>query len=573
MRAIQTSSRNSSKIIQLFAALSVTAILAACGAGGGGGSSSGGPGGGGGSTTQLTITVGNNWQTAQVETGSGTFLAKAFGLVKDAVTPDEAAAAIPSNVASIGFIITAADMATISTNAPVSGQTSITETFNVPNGNFRAVRVNAMDGNGDVLYTGNITLNLNGGAVSQDVAMTNALCYTPVSSNQMPVCFVNATQDDSLYINTPYVTVYITNASGVSMPFNLLLDTGATGVLINQDALQAAGVNIARNNGSFCGQFGDSSMFGGYVSNATVATLASGGLSTNSSYPVAVNQDTAPNNSNYSCPGFTPGNAGFPSGGFLQGDFGMGLSPSYTFGYPYTTPSLPAYLPGYTDGFFLSFTPITTSNGSSYTGSGTITYGLSGGTTGYSFFPNDARQSQAFPSIDAEFGGVINDPSYTPTNNNYLGQNYFALFDTGSTFMFMGGNAMSNAVSGMPTIDYLSNYEYNQGLFGTGTALVNGGLFMTMGLYNGAAMGISNLASYDQGASFTTSPNTGNYQFSGSLFGTPPNNGYILFKDTILDWDPMYGVEDMGMSYFFNHSMYWASDTSANGWGVGMQLP
>ncbi|MDA8174445.1 MAG: hypothetical protein M0018_07640 [Nitrospiraceae bacterium] len=555
--------------------MSVTALLAACGAGGGGGGSSssgngGGSGGGGGiQSTQLTITVGNNWQVAKVETGNGTFLAKAFGLAKDALTPDEAAAAIPSNVASIGFIITASDLNTITMDAPVSGQTSITETFNVPNGTYRTVRVNAMDSNGDVLYTGNVTLNLNGGTVSQDVAMTNALCYTSVSSNQMPVCFVNATQDDSLYINTPYVTVYITNASGVSMPFNLLLDTGATGVLINQDALQAAGVNITRNNGSFCGQFGDGSMFGGYVSNATVATLASGGLSTNSSFPVAVNQDTAPNNSSYSCQGFpNPGPAGFPSGGFLQGDFGMGLSPSYTFGGGSSTQSLPAYLPGYTDGFFLSFTPIITSNGYSYTGNGTITYGLGGGTTGYSFFPNDARQSQAFPSIDAEFGGVINDPGYTPTNHNYLGQNYFALFDTGSTFMFMGDNAMSNAAG--RTID-ASSYEYYSNAFSS--YFVNGGLSMIMGLYNGAAMGNSNLASYDQRASFTTSPNTGNYQFSDSLFGTPPNNGYILFKDTILDLGPMYGLEDMGMSYFFNHSMYWASNTSTNGWGVGMQLP
>ncbi len=401
--------------------------------------------------------------------------------------------------------------------------------------------------------------NTGGSGGSGGGTTPQVICNTPVSlPNEVPVCFVTAEEDNQLYINTPYITVYINGK-----PFNLLLDTGATGILVNQSALTASGITLTRTGGTFNGSFGDTSTFKGYVASAQVQTLAVNGL-TADNVPIAVDTDTSKNSS-------------FPPTGFLQGDFGMGLSPYYSFGQSNDssqpgagityTPSLVPYLAGYTNGFVMQFTPNLNQDGYSSSGSGMIVYGLNTSeqnnnvSSGYDFFPNDSAQQQAYPFIDAEFGGVIDDPNYDPNNYYYLSQNYLSLFDTGSTFIYMDDDAMENATG----IANIASYEYDQNTtFGTGTAIVNGGLDMSMGLYNQSG-------NYDQRASFITSPDDKNlsapYEFPDTIWNI--QSGYLLFGNTILDLGNMYGQEDMGLPYFFNNtSMYW----QASPWGVGIKI-
>ena len=99
--------------------------------------------------------------------------------------------------------------------------------------------------------------------------------------------------------NRPYVNVYI---NGSSTPIHLLLDTGATGILINQSALTSAGINIIPTIYTFSNQFADSGTFSGYVAYASVST---GGGLTAQNIPIAV----ATNDED------------FPSAGFLQRPF------------------------------------------------------------------------------------------------------------------------------------------------------------------------------------------------------------------------------------------------------------
>ncbi len=101
------------------------------------------------------------------------------------------------------------------------------------------------------------------------------------------------------YVNEPVVTAYID-----AQPVNLLLDTGASGVLVN-----ASAVNIPKNDFTkqpAFGAFGDGSTYSGTVASATVC------LSPNNTndcvvMPVVVDfEQTA-----------------FPIPGEIQGDFGI----------------------------------------------------------------------------------------------------------------------------------------------------------------------------------------------------------------------------------------------------------
>ncbi len=56
---------------------------------------------------------------------------------------------IPSEVVSIRFTISAADMVTIQKVIDVAGRTSITETFEIPNGQNRHILVEALDAGGE----------------------------------------------------------------------------------------------------------------------------------------------------------------------------------------------------------------------------------------------------------------------------------------------------------------------------------------------------------------------------------------------------------------------------------------
>lgn len=129
--------------------ISLSGLLASCG---GAGSSSAANSG----SSAVSLTVGGPGQAAK-----NMFSAH----VKNA---------IPSNVSSITFTISAPDITTITKTDEVAGQNSITETFTVANGNSRRFEVDAYDSTGMLAYTGSTTADLNGSAVTLDITMAAA---------------------------------------------------------------------------------------------------------------------------------------------------------------------------------------------------------------------------------------------------------------------------------------------------------------------------------------------------------------------------------------------------------------
>jgi hypothetical protein len=147
MRRID-SCRNS-KITNFMIIAFTLMMLASCGGGGGEGSSSFSRG-----SSVVNITVGGDGQTAGIKTQKTVL------------------AAIPADVATISFTISASDIATIRKDVPVSGQASITETFTVDNGSSRYFLAEAKNAAGRVLYRGSAYADLNGGTVPLDIVMT-----------------------------------------------------------------------------------------------------------------------------------------------------------------------------------------------------------------------------------------------------------------------------------------------------------------------------------------------------------------------------------------------------------------
>ncbi len=379
-----------------------------------------------------------------------------------------------------------------------------------------------------------------GGGGTPPAPVSLAICNSPAGpSNTMPVCFSGADGPD-----IPYVTVYIDGK-----PFNLLLDTGVTGILVNQSALQAAGINMAPNSNTFSGSFADGTTFSGFVNGAQVSTLASGGLSTTSNFQIAVD---------------TGGNA-FPSSSALQGDFGMGLSSSVSFGLfgggAVPTPSLVQGIENgnFNNGFLMQLSPGLNGDGYSYSGSGQLIFGLNSqpdnSTSGFSFFPNDPSQTQSYPVIDSESGGLSKNPS---------GNKYKSILDTGSNFIFMENSAIANA-AGIGE-NALASHEYqlpsSTPVIGSIT-LVKGGLNLSVGFYTGSV--------FDSRASFVTSPNdsSANFEFPASAFTGVPSGGYILISNAVNPQPDDGGLELMGLPYLLTQPMYW----QVSPYGIGIKFP
>lgn len=131
-----------------------------------------------GSST-VTITVGESGRTANITTGQPSFLAKAGVLLQHFLHPYSAIAAIPSDVKTISFSVSAPDMVTINRDVPISTQTSITESFTVSNGNNRLFHVEAKDASGKLLYRGERIINLTGTPVSIGIDMQLLTDVTP----------------------------------------------------------------------------------------------------------------------------------------------------------------------------------------------------------------------------------------------------------------------------------------------------------------------------------------------------------------------------------------------------------
>ncbi len=352
--------------------------------------------------------------------------------------------------------------------------------------------------------------------------------------------------------NRPYVNVYI---NGSSTPIHLLLDTGATGILINQSALTSAGINIIPTIYTFSNQFADLGAFSGYVAYASVST---GGGLTAQNIPIAV----------------ATTDADFPSTGFLQGDFGMGLSPYYSFGGAVNTPGelfTPSFATAisnssYNNGFILDFNNLLFTNGYEIianpqtTSVGTIIYGLN--TTvnntiplGSIFYANNPlNTTQSFPLISAEFGNYTEDSQ---------GQMFYIDFDTGTPLIHLGFDALNYGIASGSTIndiDSNANSECYDFVFG--------GLNLYYGLYTATEWTYNSFITepvgvYDDFCEYSalTSASTSS---AGAL-----DNAVIYDYTNITEGSP--GQEIFGLPFMFNQPMYWQAQTSNSPWGVGIE--
>lgn len=103
-------------------------------------------------------------------------------------------AVIPSDIATITFKISAADMTTIERTVSVDNKALISESFMVPNGTSRRFSVEALDASGNILYKGETYADLDGSpthlsitmvsTVSVDISGTWSAWHTPQGGNE-----------------------------------------------------------------------------------------------------------------------------------------------------------------------------------------------------------------------------------------------------------------------------------------------------------------------------------------------------------------------------------------------------
>ncbi len=145
-----------------------------------------------------------------------------------------------------------------------------------------------------------------GGSPSSSSPSSSSSSCTP-KNLVLPSGIVQAYYSDScgnLLIDAPVITVYIDGK-----PFLLSYDTGSNGIIVNQQALLNAGINISNTLGlSYSGQFGDGTTSQGYVGSATVSLCAPGGVCPSATINIGIDS----------------GNA-YPIGSIV-GNFGAGMS-------------------------------------------------------------------------------------------------------------------------------------------------------------------------------------------------------------------------------------------------------
>ncbi len=123
-----------------------------------------------GSSSVVKIKVAGKSQLAGAKIERGTFFEKVKNSI-DGLRPYQAVPGMPSIVYTISFEISGSDMDTITKDVTLSGQSEITETFEVPNGDSRLFSVQGKGSSGTLLYSGSTTQNLDGTAVSLTISM------------------------------------------------------------------------------------------------------------------------------------------------------------------------------------------------------------------------------------------------------------------------------------------------------------------------------------------------------------------------------------------------------------------
>lgn len=216
--------------------LAILILASACSEGGGSsssgvGSSSGGGGDSGGSSL-VTVSVSTGTQEAQVRIRENSILIRGAIALNEFLTPKSATAAIPSSVNQIVFTISASDMDTMTKTVDVEGQTEITESFSLDNGDERRFMVEALDSAGTVIYSGSEVVDLDGSDISLSISMTSADTSAPYVVSTSP-----ASSETSASVTAPITmtfsetvdpdSIILTLTSGTSSLPGMLTANGA----------------------------------------------------------------------------------------------------------------------------------------------------------------------------------------------------------------------------------------------------------------------------------------------------------------------------------------------------------
>ena len=310
-------------------------------------------------------------------------------------------------------------------------------------------------------------------------------------------------QATDVYPNIPIVTVYIDG-----QPVQLLLDTGASGLVVNQSA-----VNIPSSDYTsytYYNTFGDGTSDTGIMASATVCLNPS---ITNTCVVMPIGVNTSSNA--FSTTGERQGDFGLDSGLNIM-DWGYNASGSQLIGYSY-----PYYLEQEygINSYTLSFYPL--SNGyyadvSGNTPIGQLSFGVYNGNSN-TLIP----YSGGFPSAIGVF----------PSSSTSFSDTIF--FDTGSNF-----NNLSTDVFQTEIPNFSQSADENAcANYGWPNGIVNGGFtisYSTQNIY---------------GTSFTTEPPTSFCQ------NMPMFN--IMLDNTIDNGSGVFGDEDFGLAEMLRHTFTW----------------
>lgn len=373
-----------------------------------------------------------------------------------------------------------------------------------------------------------------------------------VAKNVLIVHFLNYSPEKPKYLSKPYVIIYIDGK-----PFKLTLDTGATGVMVNQSALQAKGLSLPNTGFLFSGRFKRSCSpakrntgFSGYITYARISTAFKGGLSTPANFPIAVDKS----------------NCFYPGG--LEGTFGMGLSPYSSIGKRHNsafnrervfTPSPVAAFPeGFNNGFILKLAP--GFNKRRYTGE--IIFGLNKKPDNavygnFHFFPDIGYKSgyiSEYPMIKSRFGMAS---SSRATNKNFL-----SIFDTGFPLTSLSVNALKDGIINFNRFMTYRCLIGGKPVISHSSRVVRGGLKIF-------ASFMDNYGNYIY-YNITSCPQRNNNAMSGSLCrilaSASPSNPF-LNKNYILDAGKTGGVEIFGLQSLYKWIIYWR----VKPWGIGLK--
>jgi len=366
----------------------------------------------------------------------------------------------------------------------------------------------------------NLAINISGTDVSTSNVNADAYSYFIFGLKRSPVKVVQGNNSSSPstistniyqwtdYINEPIITVYIDG-----QPVQLLADTGASGLIVNNSAVNIPSSDIYSGY-SFSQTFGDGSSDTGIMASATVC-LNPSITNTCIVMPIGV---------------ITSGDA-FPASGERQGDFGldsslniMDIGYNYSSGSSITGFSYPTYLEMQygINSYTISFYPLSNgyyANVPSTTPIGQISFGVYNG-----------NSNTLIPYAMDYLSGLPDTAGVFPSSSTSFSDNVF--FDTGSNYNFLSTYVFQTEIpnfSQSADENACANYGWPYGI-------VNGGFVISYSLQN-------------YGTSFTTEP---------SLSFCETGNPFTLMEDNTLDnGDGMFGYEDFGLSEMLRHTFTW----------------